>query len=408
MNVKNTDSDTTKAASRAVRQTRVMDRVGACSVLVAGVFGAALGCNSVLGIDDATLCGDSSCDGGVPAFAAEGTPANLPGAANPPGSTGSDAAVPPTSPLGGGELGVPGDVPLTPSETPADNSGSGNSGNSGSDNSGNAGSSNAGAGNAGNAGPGSGSDNSGAGSGSGDGNAGGGSSGEGNGNGNGNSGSDPGGGDGSDDDDPPPVDEPTTPPPTTPPPTQPPPPSPCDGRINGEAFCNGVTRIACGPGESVTSTLTCASAEHCAQATGPLCAACLTGEARCDGAALSVCNATHSGFDIQPCAGPQFCNVAQARCDAPACQPNEVRCEGAFLQVCNATLTGFDPIADCGVATACNASTASCNICAPGTSRCLDLTTVATCDAAGQAEVVSGCPLLQTCDSGDCRLLGGL
>jgi hypothetical protein len=383
MNVKSPDSDRTNAAPRLVRRKRVLYRVGARALVGTVVLGTALGCNSVLGIDDATLCGGSACDGGVPAFVAEGTQANLPGesAANPPASGGSDAAAPIDAP-GNGELGVPMDVPLTPTENPADNSGSGNSG--------------------------SGSGSSGEGNGSGDGNSGGGNSGQGNGG--GNSGNDPGDGDGSDDDDdPPPVDNPTTPPPTTPPPAEPPPPpSPCDGRVNGDAFCNGLTRIVCGPGETVTSTLTCLSADHCAQATGPLCAVCLTGEARCDGAALSVCNATHSGFDIQACAGPQFCNVAQASCSAPACQPNEVRCEGAFLQVCNATLTGFDPIADCGVATACNASTASCNICTPGATRCQNLTTLATCDATGQAEVVSGCPLLQTCDSGDCQLLGGL
>jgi len=372
MNVKSPDSDRTNAAPRRVQQERVMYRVGVGTVIAAVGLGAAFGCNSVLGIGDATLCGGGSCDGGVPTVVTEGTPASLPAAGNPPAPGGVDAAVPPASPLGSGELGTPADVPLAPNENPAENSGAG-----------------------------SGSNNSGAGNGSG----------------NGNSGGNPGNGNasGPGEDDPPPDDAPTTPPPTTPPPTTPPPtqppppPSPCDGRDNGEAFCSGLNRIACGPGGSVTSTLPCSSAEHCAQATGPLCAVCLTGEASCSGAALSVCNATHTAFDIQACAGPQFCNAAQARCTPPACQPNEVRCDGALLQVCNATLTGFDPIADCGVATACNASTASCTLfCTPGTSRCVDLTTVATCDATGQTEVVSGCPLLQTCESGDCQLLGGL
>jgi hypothetical protein len=346
-------------------------------MITALVLGAAFGCNSVLGIDDATLCGGGSCDGGVPTTVAEGTPASLPAAANPPAPGGDDAAVPPTNPPGSGELGAPANVPLAPSENPDDNSGSG-----------------------------SGNDNSGAGNGNGNGNSGAG-------NGNDNSGS-PGNGSGSGEDDPPPDDAPTpppaAPPPTTPPPTQPPPPpSPCDGRDNGETFCSGLNRIACGPGATVASTLPCSSAEHCAQATGPLCAVCLTGEASCSGAALSVCNATHSAFDIQACAGPELCNAAQATCTPAACQPNEVRCDGALLQVCNATLTGFDSIVDCGVATACDATTASCTLlCTPGTSRCLDLTTVATCDATGQAEVVSGCPVLQTCGSGDCQLLGGL
>jgi hypothetical protein len=376
MNAKSLKSDRTETAPRLVQQKRVMYRVEAGAVLAAVVLGAALGCNAVLGIDDATLCGGRSCDGGLPTSVEEDTQANLPGErANPPTPNGSDAAAPPANPLGNEGLGAPADVPLAPSENPADNSSAG----------------------------------------SGSGNSGSGNSGSGNGNGNGNSGSgngNSGGGNGNGNDDPPPDDAPTTPPPTTPPPTTPPPPppppSPCEGRSDGEAFCNGLNRIACGPGGTVTSTLTCPSAEHCAQATGLPCAACLTGEASCNGAALSVCNADQSGFDILACAGPQFCNAAPASCTPPACQPNEVLCDGAFLQICNATLTGFDLIADCGAAAACNASTASCNLCTPGTSRCLDLTTVATCDATGQAEVVSGCPLFQTCESGDCQLLGGL
>src|SRR5689334_20508354 len=52
------------------------------AVSLAAVSLAALpACNAVLGIDDATLCSEGSCDGGVPAFSAEVAP-NLPGRGN--------------------------------------------------------------------------------------------------------------------------------------------------------------------------------------------------------------------------------------------------------------------------------------------------------------------------------------
>ena len=86
--------------------------------------------------------------------------------------------------------------------------------------------------------------------------------------------------------------------------------------------------------------------------------------------------------------------------------PNAVTCAGSVLQVCNATLTGFDPIADCGAPEACNATTGSCNVCAPGTTRCQDSGTVLACDATGQVETPLSCGLLETCTGGACELLG--
>jgi hypothetical protein len=76
------------------------------------------------------------------------------------------------------------------------------------------------------------------------------------------------------------------------------------------------------------------------------------------------------------------------------------------LEVCNATLTGFDPVVDCGVAAACNAAAGGCNVCTPGATRCADATTVAACDATGQAEVEISCGLLEVCSGGECSLLG--
>jgi hypothetical protein len=332
------------------------------------VFAALPACNAVLGIDDATLCNDVSCDGGVPAVSEDVAP-NLPGSGR--GDGADDAGVEGApSPGSESETLPPVQGVNTPGATDGSNAGSSGSGNSGSGSSG-----------SGNSGP----DNSeptqpppdpGGDNGSG----GNGNSGPGNGNGN----SGPGGGD-----------------------DAPPPASACDGRESGSAFCDGATRISCGPGGSVAGSLPCPTVAHCTQSTGPACAACLTGEARCSGAILNVCNATHTGFDTAACASPAQCNATQAQCDAAACAPSQLRCEGAVLQICNAALTGFDPVVDCGSPAACNAQTGSCNICAPGTRRCVDSGTVGICDSTGQTETRIDCtPLIESCAAGECELLG--
>lgn len=335
---------------------------------LAAAFVVLPACNAVLGIDDATLCGDGSCDGGAPAFSEQVAP-NLPGngadaGVNGPSPGSESELIPPLQGVNGsdgagsGGTGAGVDAPAQPEE--GGGSGGGDTGNSGP---GNPGSGNSGSGNS-------------------NGNSGSGNNGNGN-SGSGNSG--PGGGGGE----------------------VPPPASPCDGRASGSAFCDGATRISCGPGGSVAGTLPCPSIAHCTQSTGPACAACLTGEASCTGAILSVCNAAHSGFDTSACAGPAQCNAAQARCDAAPCSANELRCDGAVLQVCNATLTGFEPVVDCGSPAACNAQTGACNICTPGTRRCVDSGTVGICDSTGQTETRIDCtPLLESCAAGECELLG--
>lgn len=328
-------------------------------------FAALPACNAVLGIDDATLCSDQSCDGGVPAVS-EGVAPNLPGSGQGNGDDGGVGGEAP--PISEGETLPPVQGVNTPGAAGGTSSGSGDSSNSGS-----------GSGGSSSGGPTQPPSDPGGSNGSG----GNGNSGPGNGNGNGNSG--PGGGD---DDDPPP-------------------PSACDGRADGSAFCDGATRISCGPGGSVAGSLPCPTLAHCTQSTASSCAACLTGEARCTGAILSVCNAAHTGFDTAACAGPAQCNATLAACDAAACAANQLRCEGAVLQVCNATLTGFDPVIDCGSPAACNAQTGACNICAPGTRRCVDSGTVGICDSTGQAETRIDCtPVVQSCVAGECELLG--
>jgi hypothetical protein len=306
-------------------------------------------CNAVLGIDDATLCSDGRCDGGIPNLSEDVAP-NLPGSG---AGTGDAGALSP-----GGEL-IP---PIQGVNPPGAADGANNGGSS------NGGSNDEGAAGAGPAQPEPGS---------------GGSNGSG---GSGNSGGTNSGAGGSE---------------------EPPPPSACDGRESGSAFCDGVTRISCGPGGSVVGSIPCPTVAHCTESSGPACAACLTGEARCTGAILSVCNAAHNGFDTTACAGPAQCNPTLARCDAAACGPNELRCDGAVLQVCNATLTGFDPVIDCLSPAACNAQTGACNICAPGARRCVDGDTVGICDSTGQTETRVDCtPLIESCVAGECELLG--
>lgn len=46
------------------------------------------------------------------------------------------------------------------------------------------------------------------------------------------------------------------------------------------------------------------------------------------------------------------------------------------------------------------------NACTPGTTRCIDASTVGACDTTGQVEISIGCGLLEGCQAGVCSLLG--
>src|SRR6187401_3225228 len=63
-------------AGAAPRASRCRVSVALSSLALA--FAALPACNAVLGIDDATLCDDGSCDGGLPAYSERVSP-NLPG-----------------------------------------------------------------------------------------------------------------------------------------------------------------------------------------------------------------------------------------------------------------------------------------------------------------------------------------
>jgi hypothetical protein len=321
-----------------------------------------LGCNAVLGIEEATLCGGVPCDDGAASIESV-QPTSPPAAGGATtGSGASDAGTP--SPPANGELGVPAELDPAGSAPPnADNDDSGN-GNSGS---GNPGSGNPGSGNPGSGNPGNGNGNSG--------------------NGNGNSGA--GNGNSGPSDGMPPAQDPA---------------SPCVGR-NGETFCMGSTRVSCGPDGNPSIIFPCPSEAHCTQGTAASCAACLAGEALCEGAVLRVCNAARDGFEDQPCASASQCDPAAGRCVPPTCAPNEARCEGSVLLTCNSTLTGFDSL-ECGSPPGCNPTLARCNFCAPNAARCADDGTVAVCDSSGQSEVLISCGVAEFCSGGTCRLIG--
>jgi hypothetical protein len=185
----------------------------------------------------------------------------------------------------------------------------------------------------------------------------------------------------------------------------PPPPSPCAGRAAGEVFCSDALRTTCGPNGSVGRTVSCPSATHCQQSTGSECATCLSSEVRCDGSVLLSCNAGQNGFDALPCASAPLCDAVGRRCVAPACAPNQSQCTGASLERCNADSTAFVPAQTCGSPELCNAQAGRCNACVPGTTRCADSATQATCDSSGQAEVQAFCSVIETCVAGRCQVV---
>src|SRR5687767_1495589 len=116
------------------------------------VLAALPACNAVLGIDDATLCSDGRCDGGVADLSEDVAP-NLPGSG---AGNGDDAGalspggelIPPiqgvnTAGAGDGSAGAP---PAQPEPGSGGSNGSGGSSNSGPGGSGNSGGSNSGPG----------------------------------------------------------------------------------------------------------------------------------------------------------------------------------------------------------------------------------------------------------------------
>jgi hypothetical protein len=165
----------------------------------------------------------------------------------------------------------------------------------------------------------------------------------------------------------------------------------CFGRKPGDSFCNGATRVVCGPDLVTSTAMQCPSAQHCsAVATG--CAACLDNEFKCDAMQLSKCKADHSGFDpLKMCAVDAPCNAQAGDCTTHACSPMQKRCNGDKLEQCNADQSGFVLLEQCG-AGLCDNSALVCDKCVARSVSCANGSTVRSCSADGQTQTDTACP----------------
>ncbi|HTV19134.1 MAG TPA: hypothetical protein VMG12_10695 [Polyangiaceae bacterium] len=178
-----------------------------------------------------------------------------------------------------------------------------------------------------------------------------------------------------------------------------------------EAVCEGAELWRCDPRRSeMVLADTCPSAALC-DAANEACAvaACLPGQTRCQGVSFEACNASGTGFvRVEQCQSAITCDP-EAGCQAPPCNAGEGRCAGGALQQCNTNGTGFDNVRNCGAPGLCNEDEGRCNECVPNTRRCVDSSTLGSCDARGLTETTRACrPALEACEDGECVLLGGL
>jgi hypothetical protein len=165
----------------------------------------------------------------------------------------------------------------------------------------------------------------------------------------------------------------------------------CAGRMPGDTFCNGATRVTCGV-DLVTSTLvSCPTAEHCRLGTGPACAACVDGQVACEGMELKICASDHQSLvHKDTCTTAAPCNATAGACTATFCLPNQYHCNGDTLEKCNAAQTMFDKVADCQPGL-CSAVRAHCDTCAPAATTC-SMDNVQTCKPDGTGTSVANCP----------------
>jgi len=154
----------------------------------------------------------------------------------------------------------------------------------------------------------------------------------------------------------------------------------------------------------------CISIDHCRQATGPDCAACLEGEHRCQGDTLSVCNEDNTGFDdVMECVD-EPCNETLGRCTSLICEPNQYTCEASTntLRRCNADGSDFASEVSCGTGI-CDAANGECDDCVPNNVEgCIDAQRKSVCNADGQGTRAVLCadeePTLPVCiGNGLCR-----
>ena len=165
----------------------------------------------------------------------------------------------------------------------------------------------------------------------------------------------------------------------------------CAGKAPNASFCEGAVRRTCGP-DLVTSTKeACASADHCAAATGAACAKCLDGTFVCEGALLKKCTSDRTAYALaDTCASNALCVATDGKCLPPACAAGEYRCNGDTLQTCLATRVGWDSLRVCPTGL-CDATAKACLDCAPGSKECGVGNTPRACDASGHWTSLSPC-----------------
>jgi hypothetical protein len=169
-------------------------------------------------------------------------------------------------------------------------------------------------------------------------------------------------------------------------------PEECRGRQPNEVFCQGATRIECGPDLVTVDSEQCASVQHCALGTGSACAACLPNEHRCVDDLLQVCNAERTGFDDVTRCTDDPCNAGAGACTTLVClESGALRCFGDRLESCNDARDGFDLVELCGEGL-CDSEDLECDVCLASTAACDPPSTRLTCSEDGQRETESACP----------------
>lgn len=165
----------------------------------------------------------------------------------------------------------------------------------------------------------------------------------------------------------------------------------CVGRAPGASFCEGATRVTCGPDLVTASREECPSVQHCTLATGPECAACLPNEFACSGNTLEKCNEALTDFEVVAVCDEEPCNAEAGACTTFACAAaGERRCSGDRLEECNADRSGFELVEQCG-AGLCDPVDLECDVCVAGSATCDDETTRAVCSADGRTSSAIDC-----------------
>lgn len=165
----------------------------------------------------------------------------------------------------------------------------------------------------------------------------------------------------------------------------------CFGHAPLDSFCDGATRIVCGPDLVSAQKTPCQSAQHCSAITTG-CAQCLEHDFSCDANQLLKCKADRSGFELaKTCPSNVPCSAQAGDCTTDACTAQQKRCNGDQLEQCNADRSGFDALETCG-AGLCDSQALECDKCVAKSKSCAN-GKVRTCSDDGQTQSDEACPL---------------